>query len=283
MKYLQEFKTYLKVEKGLSDNTIQNYERDLLLFIPSLDKDVEEVSIHDIRQFLATQSDLGKARSSISRYICSIKEYYKFIEMYYNVPSPAKELKSYQRNESLPKNLSLSDMGKILAVTNKSSIKTRLIVELLYGTGCRVSELVNIKVEDIDFEEGFINILGKGSKERLAPLHDNVAKTLREYMNKYSITQGYIFLKRGSATEPMSRISVTNLMKDIGKRAEVTSNVSAHVMRHSFATHMIENGCDMSTMQELLGHSDIKTTKIYARVTKDVRKKALANFHPLSQ
>lgn len=283
-KLIQEFQSYLTVEKGLSANTIENYVKDVSAFVDFIEVDVLDVTIHDIRTYLADQQGQGKARSSVSRYICSIKEFYRFIETYYNVPSPAKDITSYNRQvDSLPKNLSLTEMGKFMAVVGESRIKTQTIVELLYGTGCRVSELINLKVEDFDFEEGFITILGKGNKERIVPIAPRTTSLVKHYLRHFDIESGLLFTKRGNDSEPMSRISVTNLTKDIARRAGISSTVSAHVMRHSYATHMLENGCDMATMQELLGHSDMKTTKIYARVTKDLRKKALANFHPLSQ
>ena len=283
-KLIKEFQSYLTVEKGLSANTIENYVKDVTSFTDFIEVDVLEVTIHDIREYLADQQSKGKARSSISRYICSIKEFYRFIETYYKVPNPAKDISSHNRQvDSLPKNLSLTEMAKFMAVVGESRIKTKTIVELLYGTGCRVSELINLKVEDFDFEEGFINILGKGNKERIVPIAPRTIQLVQDYLEHFEIESGLLFPKRGNDSEPMSRISVTNLTKDIARRAGISSNVSAHVMRHSYATHMLENGCDMATMQELLGHSDMKTTKIYARVTKDLRKKALANFHPLSQ
>lgn len=283
-KYITEFTAYLKLEKGLADNTIENYTRDVIEYFKHLDKEPLKATIHDIRGYLARQSDAGKARASISRYIYSIREFYSFAETYYGIENPAKGISAYRRgSNTLPKNLSLTDMGKLIKAAGQSTKKTKLIVEMLYGTGCRVSELVSIKLSDISFEEGFVTILGKGSKERLVPIPESTILLIKDYLKTRSEDSQYLFPKRGETDEHMSRISVTNLMKDVAKRAGVTSNVSAHTMRHSYATHMLENGCDMATMQELLGHSDIATTKIYAKVTKDVRKKALTNFHPLSQ
>lgn len=283
-KIIKEFKAYLQVEKGLSSNTIQSYIRDTMLFVRGIDVDVLDADIHVIREYLAKQQEANKAKSTISRYICSIKEFYRFAEVYHGIVSPAKGITSYNRSSgTLPKNLSMSEMSKFLEVVATSRIKTRTIIELLYGTGCRVSELINLKVEDFDFQEGLINILGKGDKERIVPMTPSTSELVSKYLSHFKVKTGLLFTMRGNPSEPMSRISVTNLTKDIAKRAGISSTVSAHVMRHSYATHMLENGCDMATMQELLGHSDMKTTKIYARVTTDLRRKAVANFHPLSQ
>lgn len=281
--YLTSFELYLGVEKNSSANTVEAYLTDLKQFAGYVNMDLTKVTINHIRSYMKHLTDLGRARTTITRAVSSIKEFYRYMESEFGIVSPAATLKSYVRTEKLPKYLSLKDIQSILTTAAESRLKTKIICQLLYGTGIRVSELTNLKVEDIDLEEGFLNILGKGSKERLVPVLPGVLEDLEQYLVKNDITSGYVFLKRGSKTEPMSRISVANLVTDVARRAGVDAQVSPHTMRHSYATHLVENGCDMATVQELLGHADIATTKIYAKVTKDAKKKALASFHPLSQ
>lgn len=280
---ISEFSVFLSVEKGLSENTISSYSSDIIKFDTFLDIDLKDVTLPVIRKYIAHLTDLGRKRTTVTRAMASIKEFYKYLESEYNIESPAATLKSYVVSESLPKYLSTTDMDRILEVARTSNVKTRLIVELLYGTGCRVSELANLQVSDIDLEEGFLNILGKGNKERWVPVPAPTLVILVGYLTKNGISKGWVFPKSTDPSQPTSRNAVANLIKDVSRRAEVNSNVSPHTMRHTYATHLLENGCDMGTLQELLGHSDIATTKIYAKVTKDAKKKALSSFHPLSQ
>lgn len=286
VKYLNPFILYLKVEKDLSDNTISGYRNDIEQFIEFIGCDIEEVDATTIRSFIAHLTEQGKRRNTINRALCSIKAFYKYLsEVEKVIPSsPAEDIKLNAREKSLPKALSKSDVMKLLAVASEDGIKSRLIVELLYGLGGRVSEIASLRVEDIDFEECYIRIVGKGNKERHNPIHEGCVQLIKEYMKKYNITSGYLFPHRLNKDKHITREAIFLKVKNLADKAGIDrSIVSPHVFRHSFATHLLDNGCDMAIVQEYLGHEDISTTKIYAKVTRGNKKNNFMKFHPLAQ
>lgn len=286
VKYLNPFILYLKVEKDLSDNTISGYRNDIEQFIEFIDCDIEEVDATTIRSFIAHLTEQGKRRNTINRALCSIKAFYKYLsEVEKVIPSsPAEDIKLNAREKSLPKALSKSDVMKLLAVASEDGIKSRLIVELLYGLGGRVSEIASLRVEDIDFEDCYIRIVGKGNKERHNPIHEGCVQLIKEYMEKYNITSGYLFPHRLNKNKHITREAIFLKAKSLADKAGIDrSLVSPHVFRHSFATHLLDNGCDMAIVQEYLGHEDISTTKIYAKVTRGNKKNNFMKFHPLAQ
>ncbi|MGG3801261.1 site-specific tyrosine recombinase/integron integrase [Metabacillus fastidiosus] len=286
MNYLNNFVAYLKVERDLSIHTIAGYTTDMKKFFNFITTNVEEVTTSDVRTFIAHLSDQGLKRSSINRAVCSINAYYKYLIEVEKVmiKSPATEIKIGKREKSLPKALSESDVMKLLSTASLDSIKSRLYIELLYGLGGRVSEIASLRVEDIDFNENYVRLVGKGNKERHNPIHEGCIRLIEKYMTAYHIQSGYLFPHRFDKTRHITREAIFMKVKGLAVKANIDKSlVSPHVFRHSFATALLENGCDMAIVQEFLGHEDIATTKIYAHVTRGNKAKNFKNFHPLAQ
>lgn len=289
MKYIENFKLYLQTDKNASPHTIENYERDINNFL-SFDKtprNIEDIQPSHIRAYIAHLDNIGRARSSINRMLCALKTFFKYLVEIEGViqTSPADQVKCSKKEKSLPKAISQNDVISILNAASKRRIKDRLIIELLYGLGGRVSEIANIRVEDIDFEESFIRIVkGKGNKERQNPIHASCLELIKMYMKKYKITSGWLFPSKLDKSKPMSRESIFKIVKRLAAESGVDPRVvSPHVFRHSFATHLLDNGCDMAIVQEYLGHEDISTTKIYAQISKANKKETFSRFHPLAK
>lgn len=286
MNELNNFTSYLKLEKDLSDNSIQSYISDIKQFINFANKDLKDVDTSDVRSFILTLTEKGRKRTTIGRVLVSLKSFYKYLREVEKsiLNDPTDNIKIDSREKSLPKALSKSDVMKILAESDKEGIKSRLIVELLYGLGGRVTEVCSIKVEDVDFEDSYIRIKsGKGNKERHNPIHDGCIDLIKRYMKAYSIESGYLFPHRHDSSKHQTRAGVLKTVKRVAEKAGVDKDkVSPHVFRHSFATHMLDEGCDMALLQEFLGHEDISTTKIYAKVTRGNKSRNFQKFHPLA-
>lgn len=285
MKYLDNFAAYLKVEKDLSKNTILGYTTDIKKFANFIDCAIEEVTITVVRSFIAHLTDEGAKRNTTTRALCALKAFYKYLNQVEKVisSSPADEVKLSSREKSLPKALSKNDVMRLLETASKDGIKSRLTVELLYGLGGRVSEVASLRVEDIDFEENYIRLVGKGNKERHNPIHQGCVPLIEKYMRDYGITSGYLFPHRFDKSRHLTREAIFMKVKDLASKAGIDKSVvSPHVFRHSFATHLLDNGCDMAVVQEFLGHEDISTTKIYAKVTRGNKANSFNNFHPLA-
>ncbi len=285
MNYVSNFELYLKTDKNASVNTISGYVREINEFIAyeGTPEDLTQVQPSHIRQFAIDLDVMGRARSTINRKISALKTFFKYLhEIEEVIPSsPADKIKNGKREKSLPKAVS-EDV--IMSLINQADrLKDRLIVELLYGLGGRASEVASLRVESIDFDSGGILLDGKGSIERMNPIHPSCLELIRTYMRRYKITSGWLFPNRLDHSRHMNRQAINYLVNELADKAGVDrSLVSPHVFRHSFATHMLENGCDMAIVQEFLGHADIATTKIYARVSQKNKKETLAKFHPLA-
>jgi site-specific recombinase XerD len=287
MNYVDNFKLYLKTDKNASVHTIENYERDINGFLNyhKTPKDLTAIKPAHIRSYVSYLDDLGRARRTINRMICALKTFFNYLVEVEELitKSPAASIKCGKIEKSLPKAISQGEASSIISAA-ESRLKDQVIIELLYGLGGRVSEIVNIKVEDIDFDQEVIRIIGKGKKERRNPIHSGCLELIKLYMKKRKITSGYLFPCKLDKSKPMSRESIYKLVKRIAKNAGVdVASVSPHVFRHSYATHMLENGCDMAVLQEYLGHEDISTTKIYAQVTTQVKRDNYKKFHPLAK
>jgi integrase/recombinase XerD len=285
---LDGFLTYLSVEKGLSRNTLESYSSDLRRFNEFLKKrrcDFASASGAQIVDFLETLGHGGYSLSSIGRYISSIKALYRYMLVENIVDEdPAENIQSPRKWERLPKALSITDVMELLETEpgGGTGLRDSAMLELIYSSGLRVSELNSIKLGDINFEAGFIRVLGKGSKERVVPVNMRAIERVKVYMsgerpvilgNKRS---DYLFVtKRGGA---MTRQRFWQTLKAIGKKAGI--ELSPHTLRHCFATHLLEGGADLRSVQKMLGHSDISTTQIYTKVTSDRIKKVFKKYHP---
>jgi len=292
MDQLKSFLTYVSVEKGLSRNTIAAYSTDLTKFQEFLllrDKDFVSFSRADIIDFIERLRNEGYSVSSICRIISSIKSLCKYL-IIENVikEDPSENMQAPKKWERLPKALSISEIMSFFEVdpslthSGPTTIRDYVMLELLYSSGLRVSELVSLKQEDVNLEAGFLKVLGKGSKERVVPVNTRAIKKLKKYINQQrqeilkKRQSPYLFVTgRG---RPMTRQRFWQTIKALGRKRGI--EISPHTLRHSFATHLLEGGADLRSVQKMLGHSDISTTQIYTKVTTDRIKKVYEKYHP---
>lgn len=289
--YIEDFLDYLLIDKKYSSNTIESYKNDLMKFY-EFSKE-RKIQIHNIRketmkEYLSYLKDLDMNEKSISRNISCIRSFYKFLlieKVVTNNPSEFIELPKLKK--SLPTVLSLQEVERLLDIEVKDAYTARnkAMLELMYATGLRVSELVNLKLGDIDLEEEIIRTMGKGSKERIIPMGDYAKIALDEYIYGYRMT-----LMKNKTTDAlflnnhgnkMTRQGFFKMIKNLAKEKQITTNFSPHTLRHSFATHLLDSGADLRSIQELLGHSDISTTQIYTHVSNQLLKESYQN-HPHS-
>lgn len=288
MKFLNDFLIYLSVEKGLSKNTVESYESDLVLFQKSLAKKKKELarfSKKDIVDFLDIAKNENYSAASSCRFLSSIRGFCRYMLIEKNIKDdPTENLQSPKKWERLPKALSLEDVMALL--NSKTNDSTRLrdsaMIELLYSSGLRVSELVSLKLENVNFEAGFIRVTGKGSKERVVPISERTLKKLKKYIKELrpdllkNRRSDFLFVTvRGKG---MTRQRFWQTIKACGKQAGL--KLSPHTLRHCFATHLLEGGADLRSVQKMLGHSDISTTQIYTKVSTDRVKKVYQQHHP---
>jgi len=287
---LRDFLTYLSVEKGLSKNTIESYSIDLKKFQDFLslkNKNFASFTKADVVDFIETLRNKGYSISSTCRFISSIKSLCKYL-IIENVikEDPSENLQTPKRWERLPKSLTVSEVRFFLEldtpIDKPIMMRDSVMLELLYSSGLRVSELVSLKVEDINLEAGFIRVLGKGSKERVVPVNIRAIGRLRGYLNKArqeilkKRQSSYLFVTgRGRS---LTRQRFWQTIKTLGRKKGI--DLSPHTLRHSFATHLLEGGADLRSVQKMLGHSDISSTQIYTKVTTERLKKVYTKHHP---
>jgi len=285
---LDNFSIYLSVEKGLSKNTIGSYSTDLKkyeIFLSERKKDMKSSLRGDIVDFIEHLRNKGYSIPSICRYISSIKAIYKYMLIENIIDrDPSENIQTPKKWERLPKALSISEVRELLEtkLQGRTTLRDSAMLELLYSSGLRVSELVAIKLGDINFEAGFIRVIGKGSKERVIPVNSRAVVKIKQYINE---ERPEILRKRQSQYlfvtiigKPMSRQRFWQTLKAIGKKAGI--EISPHTIRHCFATHLLEGGADLRSLQKMLGHSDISTTQVYTKVTTDRIKKVFKDHHP---
>lgn len=291
---LMDYLMYLKIEKGLADNSIKSYQRDLLSYMEFLEKERilswEKISRYDIVLFLKTLKEEGKSENSIVRMSSSLRQYHQFLRQE-NIlkEDPMQYVDTPKKVNNLPKVLSMEEIEKILEtpdVDNEIGLRDRAILEVMYATGLRITELVSLTMNELHLNMGFIQTIGKGNKERILPIGQEATKWMESYL-KYSRP---IFEKRASDTtsivflnargKGLTRQGVWKNLKKIVQQTGIKQNVTPHMLRHSFATHLLENGADLRVVQELLGHSDISTTQIYTHITKARMKKVYDQYHP---
>jgi len=288
MNLLKDFLIYLSVEKGLSQNTVESYSRDITLFQKfqsSKDKSLDSFSRADIVDFLGKIKDAGYSMSSICRLMSSIRGFCKYLLIEKIIgEDPAENLQTPKKWERLPKALSIEDVMTLLDTKtgNATFLRDSAMLELLYSSGLRVSELVSLKVGDINFEAGFLRVTGKGSKERVVPINSRALDKIKKYIKELRPAilkkrqSDYLFITgRGGA---MTRQRFWQTIKKCSKQIGI--ELSPHTLRHCFATHLLEGGADLRSVQKMLGHSDISTTQIYTKVSTDRIKKVYIEHHP---
>jgi integrase/recombinase XerD len=285
---LERFFTYLSVEKGLSRNTLDSYSADLKKFRRFLQErgtGIDSASSADIIDFVETLRTGGCAVSTVCRHISSIKTLYRYM-LVENiiVNDPSENLQTPKKWERLPKALSVEEVREMLDTLpeGKMTMRDSAMMEMLYSSGLRVSELVSIKLGDIHFAAGFIRVLGKGSKERVVPVNSRAIEKIKRYVSDErpgilkKRQSPYLFVTRRG--RQMTRQRFWQTIKAAGRHLGI--DLSPHTLRHSFATHLLEGGADLRSVQKMLGHSDISTTQIYTKVTTDRIKKVFKKYHP---
>ena len=291
---IKGFKSYLQIERSLSINSVQAYIRDVKKFANyAIPLELNELKINreDISEFLNTlQNDNISARSQ-ARIISGIKAFYKYLIIEdYIKHNPTELIESPKIGLKLPDTLSLIEIDKLIAaidLSNKQGERNRAIIETLYSCGLRVSELTNLKLSNIYFNEGYIKVIGKGDKERLAPIGGKALKYLTNYINEVrnhqTIKKGqedFVFLNNRGAG--LTRVMIFLIIQKLAEKIGLKKKISPHTFRHSFATHLIEGGADLRAVQEMLGHESITTTEIYTHLDKDYLRSNIIQFHPRS-
>lgn len=291
-KHINKFIEYLEYEKGYSKKTIINYEKDLELFNNYLKQEkitkIENINHNTIRKYLTNLHDKNYKSKTIARKISTLRSFFKYnLKNKIIKTNPMTLISNPKQEKTLPKYLKYEDLERMINsidTSSKEGIQNKLIIELLYSTGIRVSELVNIKLKDIKIKENQITILGKGNKERIV-LFGKTAKTvLEQYIKEYkeyyqgNIMNEYLLINKKG--KPLTTNKIELIVKKITRECSLKHNISPHTLRHTFATHMLENGADLKTVQELLGHENLKTTAIYTHVTNERLKHVFINSHP---
>ena len=286
MNYIDEFKTDLQYVKNYSNNTVKAYESDLLSFQKFLNnKHISRVSSEDIQKYMRSFGD--KTDKTLARALTTLRMFYDFL-IRRNIikESPMDGIASPKIGKYLPDVLSIDEVDRLLDIKPKNNFEFRnkCILELLYSTGLRISELVSLKFENINLDDSLIKVMGKGSKERIVPLNDITTDYLKEYIEKIrpemlkKVQTDYIFLNNHGKV--LTRQAVFKMIKKRALEANIKKNISPHTLRHSFATHMLSNGADIRFIQELLGHSDIATTEIYTHIANEKLKSDYAEYNP---
>mgnify|MGYP001396761700 CR=1 FL=1 len=279
------------IEKGLSKNTIESYASDLnqlSKWLSSNDKTIEECNEIDINMFLAEKIEKGNLATSITRSLSSIKTFFNWLT-YKNIIkiNPSELIESPKIGRRLPVNLSEEDVEKILQAPNLSSsygIRDKAMLELLYATGLRISELVNLKFNDIDFKRGIIKVTGKGGKERIVPVGETALSWITSYIDNTRedliVDNENIYLFLSNRGKQLSRKLCWSIISNYSKESLNNKTISPHSLRHAFATHLLNHGADLRTVQMLLGHSSLSTTQIYTHVARERLIKFHTKYHP---
>ena len=291
--YIKSFQSYLKIERGLSKNTIANYTFDLerlctFLVENNISVSPEKINEETIQQFIYSVSKEVNARSQ-ARIISGLKSFFSYLIFEdYRTDHPMELIEAPRIGRKLPDTLSLDDIDMLIAAIDLSRLegeRNRAILETLYGCGLRVSELVTLKISDLFFEENFIKITGKGNKQRFVPIAKATQKYIESYKNTVrihlNIVKGHedtLFLNRRG--KQLTRAMIFTIIKRLAIKINLEKNISPHTLRHSFATHLLENGADLRSIQMMLGHESITTTEIYVHLDRKHLTQIINTFHP---
>ena len=291
--YIKSFQSYLKIERGLSKNTIANYTFDLerlctFLVENNISVSPEKINEETIQQFIYSVSKEVNARSQ-ARIISGLKSFFSYLIFEdYRTDNPMELIEAPRIGRKLPDTLSLDDIDMLIAAIDLSRLegeRNRAILETLYGCGLRVSELVTLKISDLFFEESFIKITGKGNKQRFVPIAKATQKYIESYKNTVrihlNIVKGHedtLFLNRRG--KQLTRAMIFTIIKRLAIKINLEKNISPHTLRHSFATHLLENGADLRSIQMMLGHESITTTEIYVHLDRKHLTQIINTFHP---
>jgi integrase/recombinase XerD len=290
----KDFETYLRLEKSLSQNSIEAYLNDaskLENFFTEAGKDTlpSKVQYSDLKEFLVWFNNDNKNARTQSRILSGLRAYFKFLLIEGEIKdNPSSLIESPRIGLKLPEVLSIEEIDRMIEVIDLSKPegqRNKAIIETLYGCGLRVSELVGLKLTDIHYDEGYVMVMGKGSKQRMVPVSNKALKEIDMYKverNRLSVVKdaNILFLNRRGSK--LTRVMIFTIIKDLAAKAGIRKNISPHTFRHSFATHMIEAGADLRAVQEMLGHESILTTEIYTHIDRSYLRDTLMMFHPRS-
>lgn len=293
---IRDYKNYLKLERGLSENSIEAYLRDINKLWQYCENEESSISINqvttaDLTGFLVTLNQLGLSAHSQARIISGIKGFYKYLLMEKRVEAdPTTLIDAPKLGRKLPDTLDVNEINQLLEAIDHSKpegTRNRAILEVLYSSGLRVSELINLRKSNLFLEAGFIRVIGKGNKERLVPIGSEAIKYLDIYLDQVRVHQDIqpgeediAFLNRRGRR--LTRVMIFTIIKNLVLTAGINKKVSPHTFRHSFATHLVEGGADLRAVQEMLGHESITTTEIYTHLDKSYLKQIINDFHPRS-
>ncbi len=294
--YIQGFKSFLALEKSLSGNSIEAYLHDVEKLVQFLefkkyDFSPKDIELKHLQEFLKWINELGMSATSQARIISGIKGFYKYL-LLENILNndPTALLEAPRLGRKLPDTLSTDDINKIIDAIDLSlpeGQRNKAMLETIYSCGLRVSELVNLKISNLFFNDGFIKVIGKGDKERLVPIGTVAIKQINIYRDEIRChlaikkdQENFLFLNRRGAK--LSRVMVFTIIKQLAFKIGLKKHISPHTFRHSFATHLIEGGADLRAVQEMLGHESITTTEIYTHLDRDFLRQAIIQFHPRS-
>ena len=283
---LRSFLNYLLVDKGLSNNTVKAYEADISSFFQWLDNEdlkYKNLQENHINQYISFLFQRKMRSSSVNRKISSIKSFYIFlVKRNFLKNSPLNDLVTPKQEKYLPESMSEAEVDKLLNspdVANKIENRDKAMIEMLYATGMRISELVNLKITDVDMKRCVVKVFGKGSKERLVPFGETALDSLKSYLNdrEQSSSKEIFLSNRG---KKMTRVAFWQRVKVYLIRENLKNSISPHTLRHAFATHLLNRGADLRSVQLLLGHSDLSTTQIYTHIAKQRLSDVLKKHHP---
>ncbi|MFV0249967.1 MAG: site-specific tyrosine recombinase XerD [Bacilli bacterium] len=283
--YVEQFIQYLIIDKKYSENTIDSYKIELNKFIVFIDNK-KDITTNDIKEFLSFEKNRGNSSKSIAHFITTLRSFYKFLEIENLIKeNPTLHIDLPKIGKKLPKVLSENEVFELLEIKLEkySDFRNKAMLELMYSGGLRISELISIKVQDINIVNETVIVFGKGGKERIIPLGDYAIYAVNDYINNYR--KNYLkrksdFLFLNNRGEKISRQSVFKIVKSIAIKNNIRTNFSPHTLRHSFATHLLEHGADLRSIQELLGHSNVSTTQIYTNISNKTVNNAYHNSHP---
>lgn len=281
---VSDFRSYLRLERSMSENTINSYISDIRKlndFVPVS----ETLSSEDISEFIESQQNCGISKRSQARMVSAFRTFYKFLELEgYIKTNPTDRIGTPKLSKYIPVVLSLDEVESIISAVDLSDPlghRNKAILETLYSCGLRVSELVELKVSDLFFDESFIRVTGKGDKQRLVPVGEPAKEAILHYLKQTSrlfAKEDILFLNRRG--KKLSRVMVFNIVKNHAAKAGITKTISPHTFRHSFASHMVENGADLRAVQQMLGHESILTTEIYTHIDAKKWEREILEHHP---
>lgn len=292
---INNFKLYLQLEQSLSKNSIEAYSQDvekLFQYSQSLASPItnpSNIETHHIQDLLKWVNEMGISQHSQARILSGIRSFFTYLAIEGEITSnPAELIESPRLIQRLPEFLSVEEIEQLISALDLSKpegMRNKALLEVLYGCGLRVSELVNLKLSNLSLEIEYIKVVGKGNKERLVPIGQSAIKYLKHYIDEVRIhasikpgKEDYVFINRLGT--PLSRVMIFMIIKDLAVKAGIKKNISPHTFRHSFATHLIEGGADLRAVQEMLGHESITTTEIYTHLDRDYLRSVITSFHP---